>query len=122
MKEAQLKLDPTATDGTFAKGSYVKNIRAIFGRTAQVKKHAMLSIPEEYYDELKLRWEDKFFEGPSIGAVKDASGDLYHIDIQNVTLEGYKYNADKPILTGEDTRPGSWGRVFAKWKEDRGIQ
>jgi hypothetical protein len=35
VKEAQLKLDPNATDGTFAKGSYVKDIHAIFGKTSR---------------------------------------------------------------------------------------
>ena len=56
VKEAELKLNPDATDGIFAEGSYVKNIHAVFGKTAQVKTHAMLAIPEEYYEDLKLRW------------------------------------------------------------------
>jgi hypothetical protein len=122
VKEAELKHNPDATDRTFAAGSCVKNIRAIFGKTAQIKTHAILDIPQEYYDDLNLRRDNKFFEGPSIGTVKDTSGDLYHIDIENVTLEGFKYNADKPVLTDEDTRPGKWAKTFDKWKEQRGIK
>ena len=63
VKEAELKQNPDATDGSFAKGSYVKNIHAIFGMHAQLKTHVLLSIPEEYHDDLDLRWENKFFEG-----------------------------------------------------------
>lgn len=122
VKEAQLKIEPDAKDGIFAEGSYVKNIHAVFGKTAQVKTHAMLSIPEEYYDDLNLRWFNKFFEGPSIGAVKDATEGWYHVDIRNVTMAGFKYNADKPILTKADARPGKWGQELRKWKTNRGIQ
>jgi len=121
VKAAELKHNPDATDGIFAEGSYVKNIRTIFGMNAQVKTHAMMDIPEEYYDDLDLRWENKFFEGPSIGAVRDSSGDHYHVDIENVTMEGFKYNADKPILTPADTRPGKWGHALRKWKTARGM-
>lgn len=116
VKEAQLKIEPDATDGSFAEGSYVKNIHAVFGRHAQVKTHAMLAIPEEHYDDLKLRWFDKFFEGPSIGAVKDTAGGHYHVRIESVTMEGFKYNADKPILTDGDERPGKWGVELRNWK------
>ncbi|MBN2476701.1 MAG: hypothetical protein JXB62_18970 [Pirellulales bacterium] len=122
MKEAQLKLEPDATDGCFAEGRYVKNIHAVFGKHAQVKTHAMLAMPEEYYDDLNLKWEDKCFEGPSIGAVKDSTGGHYHVIIDNVTMEGFKYHVDKPILTDEDERPGEWGEELRKWKEDRGIR
>ena len=116
VKEAQLRIEPHATDGSFAEGSYVKNIHAVFGRHAQVKTHSMLAIPEEYYDDLKLRWFDKFFEGPSIGAVKDSTQGLYHVHIENVTMEGFTYNASKPILTDGDERPGKWGVELRTWK------
>jgi hypothetical protein len=116
VKEAQLRIEPDATDGSFAEGSYVKNIHAVFGRHAQVKTHAMLAIPEEYYDDLKLRWFDKFFEGPSIGAVKDSTQGHYRVRIENVTMEGFTYNADKPILTDKDERTGKWGEELRKWK------
>ncbi|GAB6167467.1 hypothetical protein JCM19992_34670 [Thermostilla marina] len=117
VKEGQEKIDPDATNGSFAEGSYVKNIHAVFGMHAQIKTHSILEIPEEYYDDLKLRWFDKFFEGPSIGAVRDNTEGHYHVIIENVTMEGFKYNADKPILTPADVRPGKWGKELQKWKE-----
>jgi hypothetical protein len=117
VKEAELKHNPDATDGIFAKGSYVKNIHAIFGMHAQVKTHVFMSIPKEYHDDLDLRWEDKFFVAPSIGAVKDYSGDHYDVIVENVTMEGFKYNADKPILTEADIPPGKWGTAVNKWKD-----
>jgi len=116
VKEAQLKIEPDATDGSFAEGSVIKNIHAVFGKHAQIKTHAMLAIPEEFYDDLKLRWFNKFFEGPSIGAVKDSTEGHYHVRIENVTMEGFKYNADKPILTSKDARPGKWAVELRKWK------
>jgi hypothetical protein len=121
VKEAELKRNPDATDGVFAEGSYVKNVHAVFGKTAQIKTHAMMDIPEEYYDDLELKWFSKFFEGPSIGAVKDSTEGHYHVIIENVTLEGFKYNNDKKILTPQDARPGKWWRALKKWKSDRGI-
>jgi hypothetical protein len=121
VKEAELRHNPDATDGIFAEGSYVRNIHAIFGMTAQVKTHVFLSIPEEYHNDLDLKWEDKFFEAPSIGAVKDYSGDQYHVIIENVTMQGFKYNADNPILTEEDAPEGKWGNAVRQWKADRGI-
>ncbi len=116
VKEAQQKIDPDATNGSFAEGSYVKNIHAVFGMRAQIKTHSILEIPEEYYDDLQIKWFDKFFEGPSIGAVRDNTEGRYHVIIENVTMEGFKYNADKPILTPADVRPGKWPEELRKWK------
>ena len=121
VKEAQLRIEPDATDGVFAEGSYVKNIHAVFGMTAQVKTHVMMSIPEEYYDDLDLRWFNKFFEGPSIGAVKDSTGGHYHVHVENVSTKGFKYNRDKMILTPTDARPGKWAQELRKWKAARGL-
>ncbi|WP_419194038.1 hypothetical protein [Novipirellula herctigrandis] len=121
VKAKELEQNPDAVDGIFAKGSYVKNIHAIFGMHAQVKTHAFLGIPAEYHDDLNLRWENKFFEGPSIGAVVDSSGDQYEMIIENVTMEGFKYNADKPIMTEADFPKGKWGVAVSKWKTDHGV-
>jgi hypothetical protein len=92
-----------------------------FGSKAQVKSHGILEIPEAYYDDLNLRWEAKFFEGPSIGAVKDSTGDAYHVIVENVTREGFTYYRDHPILTPKDFRKGKWAQVFKRWKAERGI-
>lgn len=121
VKKAQLKINPDATDGIFAAGSCVRNITAVFGRTAQVKTHDILSIPEEYYPDLKLRWFNKFFEAPSIGGVKNETGGHYTVAIENVTLKGFKHNADKPILTEKDIRPGNKFEEIKKWKEKHGV-
>lgn len=58
VKAAELEQYPEATDGTFARGSCVKNIHAIFRTHAQVKTPDFMAIPREYYDDLNLRWED----------------------------------------------------------------
>ena len=70
---------------------------------------------------MNLRWENKFFEGPSIGAVKDTSGDHYNVLIENVTMEGFKYNNDKPTLTEVDMPTGKWGRPLQKWRDQYGV-
>jgi len=119
VKQSELARNPDATDGIFAEGSYVKNITAVFGKTAQIKTHAILSVPEEYYDDLDLVWIDKFFRGPSIGGVKDTTGGHYTIRIENVKLEGFTHNADKAILTEKDARPGKWPHELRKWKAER---
>lgn len=41
--------------------------------------------------------------------------------IENVTMEGFKYNTDKPILTPADARPGKWGQELRNWKAAKGI-
>lgn len=122
VKAAELKKNPDAVDGIFAEGTSVKNIHAVFGMTAQVKTHALMEIPEEYYKDLNLRWFGKFFEAPSIGAVRDSTDGHYHVDIENVTMEGFKYNADKPILTDEDVRPGKWADALKQWKAATGFE
>ncbi|WP_283434116.1 glycosyl hydrolase family 28-related protein [Neorhodopirellula lusitana] len=121
VKAAELKKYPDAKDGIFAKGSYVKNIHAVFGNKAQVKTHDFLSIPEEYRDDLDLVWENKFFEGASIGAVMDATAGHYDMIIENVTMEGFKYNNDKPIMTEADVPPGNWGAEVRQWKTEHGV-
>ena len=121
VKEAELARNPNAQNGRFADGSSIRNIHAIFGNNAQIKTHAILKIPEEYLDDLRLRHVSKFFDGPSIGAVKDATEGAYHVIIENVTLKGFKYNKDKKILTPSDTRPGKWPQALKEWKTARGI-
>jgi len=68
-----------------------------------------------------LRDVPKFFDGPSIGAVKDSTKGAYRVIVENVTLEGFKHNKDKKILTPDDTRPGKWPEELRKWKAARGI-
>ena len=121
VKKQELARNPNAQNGRFADGSSIKNVHAIFGCDAQIKTHVILEIPEEYLDDLRLRKVSKFFDGPSIGAVKDSTEGAYHVIVENVTLDGFKYNNDKKILTPEDRRPGKWAQALKKWKSDRGI-
>ena len=121
VKKAELARNPNATHGKFADGSSIRNIHAIFGTNAQIKTHAILDVPEEYYDDLRLRDFPKFFDGPSIGAVRNSTKGAYRVIIENVTLEGFKHNNDKKVLTPEDTRPGKWAEELRKWKAARGI-
>lgn len=121
VKKQELARNPNAKSGQFAVGSSIKNVHAIFGRNAQIKTHALLEIPEEYLDDLRLRKVTKFFDGPSIGAVKDSTEGHYRVIVENVTLEGFQYNNDTEILTPKDTRPGKWWQALEKWKSDRGI-
>lgn len=58
--------DVDGTPGYFTKGTSVKNIHAIFGTQAQLKKHALLALAEEYYESLKLWPDNKFYDSPSI--------------------------------------------------------
>lgn len=109
--------DTDGTPGHFSEGTSVKNIHAIFGTQAQLKKHALLALPEEYYESLKLWPDNKFYDSPSIGAVKDESV-TYDVIIENVTMDGFKYYNNKPILTDSDEREGKWGNVFEQWQLD----
>ena len=121
VKKTELARNPAAKPGRFADGSSIRNIHAIFGTNAQIKSHAILEVPEAYYDDLRLRDDPKFFDGPSIGAVKNSTEGAYHVIVENVTLEGFQYNKDKEILTPADARPGKWAQELKKWKFDRGI-
>jgi len=121
VKKQELERNPNAKAGRFANGSSIRNVNAIFGPDAQIKTHAILEIPEEYLDDLRLRKVTKFFDGPSIGAVKDSTEGAYHVIVENVTLNGFKYNNDRKILTPEDTRPGKWWQALDKWKSAREI-
>ena len=121
VKKSELARNPDAKPGRFADGSSIKNIHAIFGNDAQIKTHAILEIPEEYSDDLRLRKVSKFLDGPSIGAVTNATAGSYEVTIENVTLDGFKYNKEKKILSPEDARPGKWAQALKEWKAARGI-
>ena len=45
----------------------------------------------------------------------------HNVIVENMTLEGFKYNNDKNVLTPQDRRPGKWAQALRKWKSDRGI-
>lgn len=105
---------PDQTPGYFDSRSSIKNIHAVFGKTAQVKKNTFNFIPEEYYDDLKLWPDNKFMDGPSITAVTNHS-DTYSVTIENITMEGFKYNNNK-VITKTTKESGNWGETFKKWQ------
>ena len=113
VKKQELARNPNAKNGRFADGTSIKNVRAVFGRDAQIKTHAILEIPEEHLDDLRLRKVTKFFDGPSIGAVKDSTEGAYHVIVENVTLDGFKYNNDRKILTPEGNRSRAGGAAHS---------
>jgi hypothetical protein len=53
--------------------------------------------------------------------VRDATEAEYKVVNRNVTLEGFKCNTDKPILTPENLLPGTWAAALRKGKANRGI-
>lgn len=114
VKAVALERDPKSKPGSFAKGTSVKNIHAIFGTNAQIKKHSMQIIPTEYYSSLKLWNDGKFFDGCSVGAVSDSSEE-YKVILENISQEGFKYNTNKNILTPKDEKEGSWSKTFKTW-------
>ncbi|QBG48823.1 hypothetical protein EGM51_15965 [Verrucomicrobia bacterium S94] len=120
VKKKELERNPDAADGVFAEGSYVKNITAVFGKAAQVKTHMIMYMPEEYYKDLDLVWEDKFFRGPSITAVKDETEGHFTVRTENIRMEGFVYYRDKPVITPDDARPGNKFGEIEKWKQEFG--
>lgn len=106
---------PDQTPGYFSDSSSVTNIHAVYGNNSQVKGSKFLAFPTTDYYELMRIWADnKFFDAPSIGAVFDGAS-TYSVNIENVTMEGFDYFNDKPILTDADHRPGKWGTEKTNW-------
>lgn len=122
VKEGALKHDPHAKPGIFAAGSSIKNVHAIFGTNAQIKKHSLPIVPEKYMKEIKLWYDNKFFSGPSIAPVYYDTEGRYEVIVENVTCEGFKYNKKQKIVSQKDYRPAKWGDTFARWKEKVGTR
>ncbi|VGO18565.1 glycoside hydrolase family protein [Pontiella sulfatireligans] len=85
--------NPDAKPGVFGNKSYVKNVHAIFGKTAQISKKSASTTPEEYLKDLKVLPGSVYFTGPSCGVVSyGIQNDAYKLSVENVTDEGFKYN------------------------------
>lgn len=87
--------DPRSKPGIFADGTIVENVHAVFGTNAAVSLKGIGGLPKEYLKMLKFDPNDKprkRVRGPSIGAVKDSTGDAWNPIIKNVTSEGFTYN------------------------------
>ncbi|WP_111709806.1 glycosyl hydrolase family 28-related protein [Lutibacter citreus] len=109
---------PDQTPGYFHNDSSITNVRAIYGTNAQVKGMAIPSYPnaEAYFDSFKIFSDYKFFEGPSIGAV-EYYPTTFSLKIKNVTMEGFPYNNDKPIMHHEDIRNINWSAEKKTWED-----
>ncbi|NJB83667.1 hypothetical protein [Wenyingzhuangia aestuarii] len=109
---------PDQTPGYFHDDSSITNIHAIYGKSAQIKRSSFTDYPsiEAYYNDLKVFSDYKFFEGPSIGAVEN-SALSFHVNISNITMEGFPYHNDKPIITHKDRRDGNWGEEKKAWEK-----
>ena len=109
---------PDQTPGYFHDASSITNIHAVYGESALVKRDALLEYPniESYYDYLKELSDNKFFEGPSIGAV-EYTPTTFKVKLKNVTMEGFPHNNDKPIFNEVDKRKANWGEEKSKWEK-----
>jgi hypothetical protein len=94
---------PGLERGTFAKGSYVKNVDATFGTNAQLKSKHFKYMPAQLKNQIQDASESEDGEsvrGPSIaGVVNDAN---YTVIVENVTTHGFEFA--KPIVTETDAK------------------
>ncbi len=107
--EKRNQADERYKPGVFADGTTIKNIHAIFGTNAAIALKGLANVPEEYLKELRFDKNDrkiKRVRGPSIGVVRDRTGDSWHPIIENVTSEGFKYN--KGIMSLAEKQPRNW--------------
>lgn len=91
--------------GTFANDSRIINVHAIFGTETQLKLSTAWYLEPELFKYISsteyLNQTEKWSTGPSCGAVIDKSGDGYTVTCENVTTEGFEFNANK-VLTAAD--------------------
>ena len=95
--------NPNLTVGTFAHGTSVKNVHAVFGMDAQLKSKHFKYMPLELRDAISKAppvdgMRDIIFLGPAVAAVGNLAN--YPVIVENVTAEGFKYQ--EPVITVED--------------------
>lgn len=83
--------------GTFAQGTSVKNVHAVFGLNAQRTLKHLPYTPVELRKEV-VQDRPNSLKGPAVTAIFDQAN--YKVRVENVTTEGFKYI--KPIITEED--------------------
>ncbi len=98
-------LYPGITVGTFAKGSYIRNVEVIHGNHAQIRNREIrcliLNEPSKVpqsYKEHYLPFSNSVFteDVPSIAPVLYTAHD-YEVELSNVTWKGFKYLKDLPF-------------------------
>ncbi|TWT80215.1 Iota-carrageenase precursor [Planctomycetes bacterium CA13] len=97
--------------GSFADGSTVKNIHAIFGTNAPIATKSLARVPKEYLSQLRIdERETKSLRGPSVCAVTDRTQKSWRPVIQNVTSEGFKYNPG--VVTLKEDVKGNLNQIL----------
>ena len=94
--------NPNLTIGTFAEGSSVRNVHAVFGYEAQLKSKHFKYIPVELQKNISSSPLDEMggiiYQGPAVAAVGNLAN--YKVLIENVTAEGFEYQ--EPVISEED--------------------
>lgn len=91
-----------ALKGRFGEGSYVKNVRVIYGEDAIVGVKGIQNYPVEGLKHLRIPESQDMhsFRGPSRGGVRSAATH-FTVNIENVTLEGFPdWVLDYPMQDG----------------------
>ncbi|EMI56429.1 Iota-carrageenase A2 [Rhodopirellula sallentina] len=86
---------PGLKPGTFAKGSFVKNVDATFGEEAQLKQKHLRYMPPELLSTLEIPEGIGYatpFVGPAIAAVLNDAN--YDVNVQGVEARGFQFAED----------------------------
>lgn len=105
--------DPSYKPGRFADGTTVKNVHAIFGTDAAISLKGLASVPKEYLDDLRFDENDRVLKrvrGPSVGVVRDRTGNSWDLIVENVTSVGFKYN--EGVVRVEEKERGNWRELL----------
>lgn len=80
--------NPNLEAGTFAAGTTVSNVHAVFGENAQLKRKHFKFMPEGLLDKISSESEDgSSYRGPAIAPVVNLAN--YPMEITSVTSEGF---------------------------------
>ncbi|VGO19318.1 hypothetical protein [Pontiella sulfatireligans] len=103
--------NPNLKPGSFAPGTWVKNIHAVYGVNAQLHTKDAVLLPEERLHLFQPKTEKGGLvgRGPSVSAVLNMGG---YAKIENVTCEGFGNKVD-PVITKENTVTQKPYRLFS---------
>ena len=73
--------------GSFAKGTSIKNVRSVFGNSAQRSPLHLKYTPIELRESV-VQDRPGLLKGPAITAILDQAN--YKVEVENLTSEGYK--------------------------------
>ncbi|HUU90011.1 MAG TPA: glycosyl hydrolase family 28-related protein [Phycisphaerae bacterium] len=93
--------NPNIRPGTFAAGSSLKNIHAVFGTNAQLKDKDVRMLPDALQEQVRTDADSGgISRGPSVAAVLNTAP--YPIEVRNVTYEGFKFGPAVLKMTREE--------------------